>query len=91
MGLINIKCHHDDQTFRNKCYNAVHLLLEGKRDVIPLPDFVQIFSKRYNDIMDEHIIRTMKHAIEVKVLNSISSFSFIILLFFSTDSANKQF
>ena len=91
MGLINIKCHHDDQIFRNKCYNAIHLLLEDKRDVLPLPDFIQMFDKRHNDNMDEHLIRTMKHAIEVLVLNNIFLLSFIILFLFQTDSANEQF
>lgn len=74
MGLINIKCHHDDQIFRNKCYNAVYLLLEDERDVLPLPDFIQMFAKKYNDIMDEHLIGTMKHAIEVLILNNIFYF-----------------
>lgn len=66
MGLINIKCHHDDQIFRNKCYAAVHLLLEDKQQVFPLSDFIQMFADRYNDTIDEHSIRTMKHAIEVR-------------------------
>lgn len=64
-GLIGIKCHHDDQSFRQKSYAAVRLLLDDKQHMLPLTDFIQLFSNKYNDIIDEHIITTMKHAIEV--------------------------
>ncbi|XP_055307961.1 meiosis regulator and mRNA stability factor 1-like [Sitodiplosis mosellana] len=82
MGLINIKCHHDDQIFRNKCYAAVHLLVEDKRQALPLSDFIQMFAGRYNDIVDEHLIRTMKHAIEIQQMNNFKCVKMTKLMIF---------
>lgn len=74
VGLINIKCHHDDQVFRNRCYAAAYLLLEDTRQVFPLSEFIQIFADRYTDTIDEHSIRAMKHVIEVMMINIIALF-----------------
>lgn len=64
-GFINIKCHHDDQTFRNKSYAAVHLLLENEHQILPLSDFMNMFADKYNEASSERLIKAMKHAIEV--------------------------
>lgn len=29
-GLVNMKCHHDHQDFRNKCYTTVRLILDSE-------------------------------------------------------------
>lgn len=71
-GLISIKCHHDDQAFRQKSYAAVRLLLENKRHLLPLSAFIKMFADKYNDVIDEHLITTMKHAIEVSNLDIAS-------------------
>lgn len=62
---VNIKCHHDDQSFRNKCYAAVRLLLDGDQQERPLSDFIVMFNDKYNENLNERIIKAMKHAIEV--------------------------
>lgn len=69
--------------FRNRCYAAVHLLLEDKQQVFPMSDFIQMFADRYNDLIDEHTIRTMKHAIEViKKTNPFIRYKILSLIFY---------
>lgn len=64
-GFINIKCHHDDQSFRQNAYAAVLLLLECGKKIVPLNEFKQLFAEKYMEVLDDHMISTMKHAIEV--------------------------
>lgn len=66
-GYLYIKCHHDDQLFRQKCYAACRLLLETEQQVLPITDFIQIFADKFGDILNERIIESMKHAIEVQI------------------------
>lgn len=62
---VNIKCHHDDQSFRNKCYAAVRLILDGEYQELLLSDFLAMFNGKYNESLEERTIQAMKHAIEV--------------------------
>lgn len=64
-GFINIKCHHEDQVFRNKSYAAVHMLLENEHQIMPLTDLLNMFSDKYNETLSERLVKAMKHAIEV--------------------------
>lgn len=52
-------------------YAAVRLLLDDEQHMLSLTDFIQMFSKQYNNVIDEHLITTMKHAIEVNLLFTI--------------------
>lgn len=52
-------------------YAAVRLLLDDEQQMLSVMDFIQMFSKQYNDVIDEHLITTMKHAIEVNLLFTI--------------------
>lgn len=63
---MSIKCHHDNQSFRQKSYAAVRLLLEDDQNVLSLSGFMKMFADTYNHVMDEQSIVTMKHAIEVR-------------------------
>lgn len=65
---MSIKCYHDDQSFRQKSYAAVHLLLEDDQNVLSLSGFMKLFADTYNYVLDEQSIGTMKHAIEVNIL-----------------------
>lgn len=65
---VNIKCHHDDQTFRNKCYAAVRLLLDGDQQERPLSEFIIMFNDKYSETLNERTIKAMKHAIVVSNL-----------------------
>ena len=78
-GLVNIKCHHDDQGFRNKCYAAVRLLLDGERQELPLSDFIMLFNDKFNESLNERIVKAMKHAVEVsKFKNYCEKFKQIV-------------
>lgn len=66
-GFTNIRCHHDDQMFRRKCYAACRLLLEAEEQILSHANFVQMFAERFNEILSDRLIKTMKHAIEVSI------------------------
>lgn len=68
---VNIKCHHDDQCFRNKCYAAVRLILDGEHQELLLSDFIMMFNGKYNESLEERTIKAMKHAIEVSKVTHI--------------------
>lgn len=63
-GYLYIKCHHDDQAFRQKSYAACRLLLELNQEM-PFTEFVQQFAHKFDQMLSERIVESMKHAIEV--------------------------
>lgn len=64
-GFLYIKCLHDDQAFRQKCYAACRLLMEADQEILALNEFIQLFAEKFNTVLNEQSIETMKHAIEV--------------------------
>lgn len=64
-GLLFIKCHHDDQHFRQKCYAACRIFLEANQQALPMSEFVTIFASKYNETLNDRLIESMNHAIEV--------------------------
>lgn len=64
-GYLFLKCHHDDQDFRQKCYAACRLLLDTEQQTMPLNEFTELFAEKCNSLLNERIIESMKHAIEV--------------------------
>lgn len=72
---VNIKCHHDDQSFRNTCYAAVRLLLDGDHQERPLSDFIVLFNDKFNKTLNERTVKAMKHAIEVSCASKWPNFN----------------
>lgn len=64
-GYLYIKCHHDDEAFRQRCYAACRLLMEMNQEVMPFKEFVQQFADKFEQLLSERIVESMKHAIEV--------------------------
>lgn len=64
-GYLYIKCHHDDQAFRQQSYAACRLLLELNQEVMPFTEFVQQLADKFDCMLSERMVESMKHAIEV--------------------------
>lgn len=62
--------------FRQKSYAAVRLLMECDEKIVPLPEFKRLFAAKYGEVLDDHVIETMKHAIKVNTndFNCINAF-----------------
>lgn len=97
---VNIKCHHDDQSFRNTCYAAVRLLLDGDHQQRPLSDFIALFNDKFNKTLNERTIKAMKHAIEVSCILKWMNFNRVLqalplthlfIRIFHTDSSCKWY
>lgn len=75
-GLYYIKCHHDNEHFRQKAYAACRILLEANPTdkYLPFGHFVTLFANKYNEALDERTLASMNHAIEVE---SILAFSLV--------------
>lgn len=66
-GYLYIKCHHGDQAFRQQSYAACRLLLELNQEPMPYSEFIQQFADKFDQMLSERIIDSMKHAIEVNI------------------------
>lgn len=43
----------------------MRLLLECNEKIVPLSEFKRLFLEKYMEVLDDHTIKTMKHAVEV--------------------------
>lgn len=48
-------------------YAAVQLLLENEHRILPLSDFMNMFTDEFNEALNERLVKAMKHAIEVRI------------------------
>lgn len=64
-GYYYIKCNHDDQEFRQRSYAACRLLRETNEKMVPMAEFTKQFAEKFNYMLSERMIESMKHAIEV--------------------------
>lgn len=46
-------------------YAAVQLLLENDHQILPLSEFMDMFTEKFNETLNERLIKAMKHAIQV--------------------------
>lgn len=65
-GYLYVKCHHDDQGFRQKCYAACRIILESEQQTLSMVDMKKIFLEKFNESLSDGLVESMKHAIEVK-------------------------
>lgn len=60
-----VVCHHEDPKFIFNSYAACRIILESGVRLMPLASFINAFFGRYSQILNEHTIKTMKHAVLV--------------------------
>lgn len=65
-GYLYVKCHHDDQVFRQKSYGACRIIMDAEHEMLPLNSFIEKFAARFGEVLPEHAVESMKHAIEVR-------------------------
>lgn len=54
--------------FRRKSYAAVRILLEADGQNLPFTVFAQMFADKHGEVLTEHLVKTMKQALEVRII-----------------------
>lgn len=70
-GMLLIKCQHDNEHFRQKCYAACRILLDISQQVLTMDSFIEVFSSKFNEMLSERAVESMNHAIEVSSTESM--------------------
>lgn len=58
-------CHHDDPVFIFKGFAASRIILESTKRALPIADFINNYFSRFSEIINEHTIESLNHAVEV--------------------------
>lgn len=61
-----IICHFEDFEFRRRCYKAWNIFNDMGKKSVSMNDFVNAFADKYDELLMEHTIISMKHLIQIK-------------------------
>lgn len=89
-GFVYIKCHHEDQDFRQKSYAACHIIFESDHQIMLMSELIQTFSNKFNETLTEQLIETMKHAIEVIIIIHLWLYSTVLIYNFAIHFRYKR-
>lgn len=60
-----VVCHHEDAKFVYNGYASCRVILESGKWAMPLANFIDAFFAQFGQIVDEHAIDAMNHAVEM--------------------------